>query len=56
MGPPHVAALTAQVQSNPDATLTEHCARWEREQGVRLSTGDDVARLGAPRLAAQKGP
>jgi len=49
IGPRHVAALTAQVQANPDATLAEHCARWEAAHGVRLSTATmsrALARLG----------
>lgn len=31
------AALTAQVQASPDATLEEHCRRWEQAQGQRVS-------------------
>jgi len=31
------ANLLAQVADAPDATLAEHRARWERDQGVRLS-------------------
>jgi transposase len=31
------AALTAQVEHHPEATLAEHGARWEAVQGVRLS-------------------
>ena len=30
-------ALVAQVRAAPDATLTEHCARWEETTGVPLS-------------------
>lgn len=30
------AALLAQVRALPDATLAEHCARWEADRGVRL--------------------
>src|SRR5688500_17337622 len=37
IGPGHIAALTAQVQGHPDATLSEHCARWEAAHAVRLS-------------------
>ena len=29
--------LVAQVRARPDATLVEHCARWEEITGVRLS-------------------
>jgi transposase len=51
IGPQHVAALTAQVQGHPDATLAEHCARWEGTHGVRLSPATmsrALARLGWP--------
>lgn len=37
IGADRAAALQAQVAATPDATLTQHCARWEAEQGVRLS-------------------
>jgi transposase len=33
IGPAQEAALAAQVRAVPDATLAEHRARWEREQG-----------------------
>jgi transposase len=49
--PQHVAALTAQVHGHPDATLTEHCARWEATHDVRLSEATmsrALARLGWP--------
>ena len=31
------AALRAQVEAAPDATLAMHCAAWEQAQGVRVS-------------------
>ena len=31
------AALHEQVRALPDATLAEHCARWEQTHGVRVS-------------------
>jgi transposase len=37
IGPMHEAALRAQLQAYPAATLAEHCARWEAEQGVCVS-------------------
>lgn len=37
IGPEAEAALRAQVAADPDATLAEKCARWEREQGMRVS-------------------
>ena len=37
IGPTQAAALQMQVAAAPDATLAAHCARWETEQGVRVS-------------------
>ena len=37
IGPAQHAALRAQLASDPDATLAEHAATWEREHGVRVS-------------------
>jgi transposase len=51
IAPAQTAALTAQVRAHPDATLVEHCARWQREQGVRLSPATmsrALTRLGWP--------
>ena len=51
IAPAQAAALTAQVRAHPDGTLAEHCARWQREQGVSLSTATmsrALARLGWP--------
>lgn len=36
VGDADAAGLLAQVRALPDATLAEHCARWERDRGVRL--------------------
>ena len=44
-------ALEAQVRAAPDATLAEHCATWERDQGVQVSAATmsrTLARLGWP--------
>jgi transposase len=46
------AALTAQVQAHPDATLEEHCGTWMQTQGQRVSVatmGRALRRLGWPR-------
>ncbi len=32
------AALRVHVAAQPDATLVEHCARWEADHGVRVSS------------------
>jgi transposase len=43
-GPPAVkmgalrAGLLPQLEAHPDATLEEHCERWDEARGVRLST------------------
>jgi transposase len=37
MGPLR-AGLLPQLEAQPDATLEEHCARWEQASGVRVST------------------
>lgn len=49
IGPAHEAALAAQVAAHPDATLAEHCARWQASHGVRVSVptmGRAMQRLG----------
>src|SRR5688572_12922673 len=46
------AALAAQLAAAPDATLAEHCATWDREQGARVSPSAmhrALARLGVTR-------
>jgi putative transposase len=51
IAPEQTGALTEQVRAHPDATLAEHCARWEAVQGVRLSEATmsrALARLGWP--------
>ena len=43
----------------PDATLAEHCARWEREQGVRVSAATmsrALRRLGWPLKKSRSTP
>jgi transposase len=52
-------ALLAQVRALPDATLREHCAQWEAEQGVRLSEttmSHALARLGWPLKKSRSKP
>lgn len=51
--------LLAQVRALPDATLREHCAQWEAEQGVRLSEttmSRALARLGWPLKKSRSKP
>lgn len=45
------AALLAQVQAAPDATLLEHCATWAATTGVSLSEATmsrALRRIGCP--------
>ena len=35
--PDQQPALEAQLRAAPDATLAEHWATWEQEQGIRVS-------------------
>lgn len=35
--PGHEPALLAQLRAHPDATLEEHCALWQQEQGRAVS-------------------
>jgi transposase len=37
IGPSGETALRAQVAATPDATLAEHCAQWQAEQGDAVS-------------------
>jgi transposase len=49
IGPAQHDALRAQLAAAPDATLAQHCATWERAQGVRVSPATmhrAIARLG----------
>ena len=49
IGPADEPALYAQVAALPDATLAEHCARWQAKHGVRVSVptmGRALRRLG----------
>jgi transposase len=51
IGPAQWPVLAAQVAAAPDATLAEHCARWEQAAGVRVSVATMsrlLRRLGLP--------
>ncbi len=51
IGPDQAAALEAQVNAAPDATLAEHCAQWAQGHGVRVSVATMsrvLAKLGLP--------
>ena len=56
IGEDHAAALQTQVAAHHDATLAQHCARWEAEQGVRVSVATmsrAIRRLG---ITVKKSP
>jgi transposase len=36
VAPPDYPALVAQLAADPDARLSDHCARWEREHGRKV--------------------
>jgi putative transposase len=38
IGPEQHGAIRAQIAAYPDATLAEHCTRWEATTGVRVSS------------------
>jgi len=38
IAPGQYAALQAQIAADPDATLDEHCARWEQTHGTSISS------------------
>jgi transposase len=59
IGPDRRPALAAQARAMPDATLAEHCAAWERDQGARLSTATmsrALARIGWPLKKSRSAP
>ena len=53
------SALVAQVRAAPDATLAEHCARWEESTGIQLSPATmsrALRRAGWPRKKRRSSP
>lgn len=54
LNPDAAAAFAAQVLAHPEATLAEHAARWEAEQGVRLSTATVSRLLARQRITRKK--
>jgi transposase len=56
IGPDQAAALQAQVAAHPDATLAEHCARWERMYGVRVSVATMSRAIQALAITVKKSP
>ena len=59
IGPAQAAALRAQLDAAPDATLAEHCERWSGDHGVRVSVATiqrTIARLGWTRKKRRSTP
>ena len=52
--PDQTDALRTQVAADADATLAEHCARWEADHGVRVSPATMSRQLAALRLPLKK--
>jgi len=50
------ADVLAQVAAAPDATLADHCARWEAARGVRLSLSTMSRTLRRLKLTRKKRP
>jgi transposase len=48
--------LQAQVAAAPDATLAQHCARWEAAQGVRVSVATMSRALRRLGITLKKSP
>lgn len=49
IGTTQATTLAAQVAAHHDATLAQHCTRWEAEHGVHLSVATmsrTIRRLG----------
>ncbi|MBA2520684.1 MAG: transposase [Chloroflexia bacterium] len=56
IGPAHAAALDAQVNAAPDATLAEHCTTWAQAHGVRVSVATMSRVLATLGLPLKKSP
>ncbi len=56
IGPTQARALQTQVATYPDATLAEHCARWEQEQGIGVSVATMPRALRRLAITVKKSP
>jgi transposase len=56
IGPAHADALQAHVAAHPDATLADHCDRWQRAQGVRVSVATMSRAIRALAITVKKSP
>ena len=53
IGPAEQPSLRAQVAAMPDASLSEHCAQWAKDHGVRVSRTTMLRAL--TRIGARRG-
>ena len=56
IGPAQADAVQTQVAAYPDATLAEHCALWEREQGVAVSVATMSRAIRRLAITVKKSP
>ena len=56
IGAEHTDRLEAQVTAHPDATLAEHCAVWQREQGWPVSIATMSRSLRRRAITLKKSP
>src|SRR5262245_64482017 len=56
IGAAQEAALREQVQTQPDATLAEHCATWASTHGVMVSVATTSRAVARRRLPRQTNP
>ncbi len=56
IGRDQAAALQAHVAAHLDATLAEHCAVWEHEQGVSVSVATMSRALHTRAITVKNGP
>ena len=56
IGPAQAAALRDLVARHPDATLAEHCARWEQATGQRISVATMSRAIRKQAITIKKSP
>lgn len=56
IGPVQATTLAAQVAADDDATLAQHCARWEAEQGEVVSVATMSRTLRRLGITLKKSP
>ncbi len=56
IGPEQAGALQAQVAAQPDATLAEPCAVWQRDHGVAVSIATMSRAIRGLAITVKKSP